>query len=409
MSFTRDSSWICQFPISLAVEGPACYERMARAGIGRLLFNTVIYAPYRMILPRYPRKGLYSMEEGLYHYRPEPRRYADLPVAPPAARDWGERDMLAEAVNGARRAGMSPGAWLTVFANGKIAKDHPEWAVRNLYDSADRLFLDFNHPEVREYTIRVCLELAERYDLDEIMLDKIPQANLEMDALGGMRIDPVLRILGSFCFSTHARAAAAASGIDLEECRQKALSLAAECLRIPPHVINAQRGELRGDTEAPLLLLDHPWIMDVLRWRHACILSFLAELRKRLDAVRRGVSLSVCFVPPVQAGHDAMQPRPWLAVQSYAAYKNAPVDRIHSVIHWDEDPVEYDTCRAVAALAGGTVKLTTHIRAYGPTRPEQLIRLASAVQRAGAQGIAYFCYDIMTEEMLDAAGGISGM
>ena len=82
MSFSRDSSWICQFPISLAVEGEACYEQMARAGMGRLLFCTVIYSPYRLVLPRYPQKGIYSMEEGKYHYLPEKERYRDLPVAP---------------------------------------------------------------------------------------------------------------------------------------------------------------------------------------------------------------------------------------------------------------------------------------------------------------------------------------
>ena len=94
------------------------------------------------------------------------------------------------------------------------------------------------------------------------------------------------------------------------------------------------------------------------------------------------ISLTAAFVPPVQAGHDAMQPRPWLAVQSYAAYRESALDRIHSVIHWNEDELEYDTHRAVAALAGSRVKLTVHVRAYGPTRPEQLVRLAEAVHRA---------------------------
>jgi len=51
MSFAKDSSWICQFPISLAIEGGSCYENMGRTGIGRLLFCTVIYSPYRLVMP----------------------------------------------------------------------------------------------------------------------------------------------------------------------------------------------------------------------------------------------------------------------------------------------------------------------------------------------------------------------
>ncbi len=407
MIFPSDAVWTCQFPISLAVEGEECYARMARAGIGRVLFCAMIYSPYRLVLPRYPRKGIYSMEEGKYHYLPETQRYKDLPVTPTPSGDWDGRDLLAEMVRGARKAGVAPGAWVTIFANGLIAKSHPRWATRNLYDSADRLFLCFNHPEVREFSLRVCGEIAERYDLDEIMLDKIPQAHLEMDAIAGIRIDPVLRILGSICFCEHCRKTAAGAGIDLDECRREALRIAEQCLAIPPHVTNALKGELRGDAEAPLLLLDNPWLMDLLRWRHACIRDFLAQVRRRIDQVRRETRLTVAFVPPVQSGHDAMQPRPWLAVQSYAAYRESVLDRIHSVIHWGEDELEYDTRRALTALAGSRVALTVHLRAYGPTRPQQLVRMAEAVHRAGARGMACFCYDIMTHDMLDAVATIA--
>jgi hypothetical protein len=239
------------------------------------------------------------------------------------------------------------------------------------------------------------------------MLDKIPQAQLEMDAIAGIRIDPVLRILGSICFCEHCVKAAAAAGIDLKECRTKALHMGEQCLSIPPHVVNSMKSELRGDIEAPLLFLDNPWLVDLLRWRHQCIRSFMADVRERIESVRQGVKLTAAFVPPVQSGHDAMQPRPWLAVQSYAAYRESALERIHSVIHWNEDELEYDTHRAVAALAGSPVKLTVHLRAYGPTRPQQLPRMAEAVRRAGADGLACFCYDLVTQEILDAIRAIS--
>jgi hypothetical protein len=396
-----EASWICQFPISLAVEGEACFERMTRAGIGRLLFCAMIYAPYRLVLPRYPQKGIYSLEEGRYYYASEAGRYRDLPLSPLPSGDFAGRDLLGEAVRGASKAGMNPGVWLTTFASGLIAKSRPEWAVHNLYGSADRLFLCFNHPEVREYSLRICAEIAERYEVKEVMLDKIPQLCMEIDALSG-RVDPVLRVLGSICFCEHCVTAAAGRGIDLKEAHRKALEMAARCLAIPPHVVNAQRDELKGDTEIPLLLLDHPWIMDILRLRIQSIRAFLSEARQRIDAVRKGVSLSVAFVPPVKVGHDSSQPRPWLAAQSYAAYKDAAIERIHCVVHWDGDVVEYNTRRAVDAVAGGHVKIDTHVKAYGSTRPEELPGLVAAVRRGGADGVGYFCYDLMTEDMLKA-------
>jgi hypothetical protein len=103
MVFSRDAVWTCQFPISLAVEGEACYERMARSGIGRVLFCSVIYSPYRMLLPRYPHKGIYSMEEGRYHYLPDAKRYQGLPNAPTPYRDPATRPARVEGRNGTDR------------------------------------------------------------------------------------------------------------------------------------------------------------------------------------------------------------------------------------------------------------------------------------------------------------------
>ena len=394
--------WICQFPISLAVEGPDCYKRMADMGVQSVAFCSVIYAPYRLVLPRYPERGIYSLEEGLYFYQPEAPRYADLPVAPAPSKDFAGRDLLQEMVQGAHAAGLKAAVWVTMFANGRIAKLHPDWAIENLFGSRDRLFLDFDHPQVREYSIRVCEEIAQRYEVDELLLDKFPQACLELNSLAG-RIDPVLRTVGSFCFSEHAAAAANQRGLDLVAARRKALKLAAESLAIPPHVVQAQAEDLTGDNEIPLLLVDHPWITQVLQSRIDSMRQFLVGLRKRLDAAREGILLSAAFVPPVKIGHDAASPRPWLAAQSYAAFADSELDLIHCVIHWGQDVVEYDTRRAVNAVAGSGTKICTHIKAYGGTRPEELGPLGAAARRGGADGIAYFCYDLMSDPMLEAA------
>jgi len=155
-----------------------------------------------------------------------------------------------------------------------------------------------------------------------------------------------------------------------------------------------------------LLLLDEPWILDVLRFRIDCIRKFFIELRRRMDAVRSGIMLSAAFIPPVKIGHDSMQPRPWLAAQSYAAYKEV-IDLLHCVVHWGPDEVQYNTRRAIDAVAGGVTKIVTHIRCYGESRPENLSSLVSAVRRGGAPGVGYFCYDLMSREMLDAAAALS--
>ena len=221
MSQSPLPKWMCQFPISLAVEGADCFRRMADMGVDTVVFCTGIYAPYRLVLPRYPERGIYSLEEGLYFYAPEARRYADLAVAPAPSTDFGDRDLVAEMVAGARAAGLKACVWVTLFANGRVAKRHPDWAIENLYGSRDRLFLDFDHPEVREYSLRICEELAERYEVDEVMLDKFPQTCLEIDGLAG-RIDPVLRTLGSFWINCRSRTSNRSKG-----CRPRSRSSSA--------------------------------------------------------------------------------------------------------------------------------------------------------------------------------------
>ena len=402
MYFSNDSRWITQFPVSLAVEGESCYTEISRMGVGHVLFCTMIYSPYRMVLPRYPQKGIYSMEEGKYFYLPEQDRYQDLPMQPLPSTDWGGRDLLAESVAGARKAGVSPGAWITTFASGLLAKSRPDWALQNLYGSADRMFLCPNNPEVREYSLRICEEIAERYDIDEIMLDKIPQHCIEIDCLAGARLDPAMRTMASICFCPHCVAAAAKDGIDLADCRQKALTICTQIMKMPPHIINSRGDRLQGDTGIPLLFFDHPWVIDILRFRVNCIRRFLEDARKRIDAVRQGVTFSVAFVPMVTPGHDASQPLSWLAAQSYAPYKDSAADIIHSVIHQDSPAVEYDTCRAVDAIDGGNTRIVTHVRACGPVNPVQLPELTAAAKRGGAEGVGYFCYDTMSNEMISS-------
>jgi hypothetical protein len=273
--------------------------------------------------------------------------------------------------------------------------------VENLYGSRDRLFLCFNNAEVREYSLTVCEEIAERYDVSEIMLDKIPQLCIEVDAFGGTRLDPVLRTLASICFCSDCATTASKHGIDLKTSKEKALKLAARCLAMPPHIVCSQRDDLKGDAEIPLLLLDEPWIADLLRFRMESTKLFLDEVRRRIEAKRKGTVMSVAFVPPAKSGHDSSQPRPWLAAQSYAAYRNS-VDVIHSVIHWNADVVEYDTHRAVDSVSGGTAKIATHIRCYGEARPEEIPGLLNSIKRGGASGVGYFCYDLMSPDLLKA-------
>ena len=372
-------------------------EEIADIGFHHVMFCCGIYTGYRLVMPRNPVRPIYALEEGLQYHRPDEAHYGS--IKPRYTSDFGDRDLLGEAVEHARSRGMTVGAWLPFFANGRIAKAHPEAALQNLYGARDRLFLCYNNPDMLEFVRGMTRDVVEGYGVDAVEVDKIPQTLLELNAFAG-RLDPIVRIIGSFCFCEHCEAKAKEFGADLPAIRKHARKLVEDSLRIPPHVINRLADELQGDAEAPLLLLDEPMIHDLLRIRLETVRAFMEDLRRRVRKMRAGTRVYATFVPPFKIGHDASAPRSWLCGQSYKNVAGV-VDGINAVIHWERDVVAYETRRAANAVAGRCA-LDVHVPAYGRFAPDETPRLAEAALENGADSVSFFCYDLMSEEMVEA-------
>ena len=370
---------------------------MKEIGFEHLMLCCGIYAGYRLVMPRNKKRAVYSLEEGMQYYRPNEEHYRDTPIKPVATSDLAKVDTLEGAVRYGRELGMTVGAWLPLFANGRVAKQHPEAAIQNLYGSPDRLFLCYNNPDVLEFVRGMVRDVVLDYGVDVVETDKIPQTVLEISAFAG-RIDPILRFVGSFCFCRHCKAKAAELGFDLAAMKRRARALAEGSLRIPPHIVNRLSDDLQGDADMPLLLLDEPLMYDMLRLRHLTVREYLKGLRKEVRAMRKGTQLSATFVPPQKIGHDSTQPRSWLCGQSYKNVADV-VDFINGVVHWERDVVAYDTRLAANAIAG-RCRLDLHVPAYGRFSPEETPQLAEAALANGADSVSFFCYDLMTDDMI---------
>lgn len=391
--------WLYSFPIAIVDEGvDVALENIKSVGVDVVALCTSIYAPYRLVMPRNRKRAIYQMEEGKFYFFPDEARYSGCALKPQKSSDFADMDVLGAVTKSAKNNGLEVGSWVPLFANGYFAKQYPEYTVQNLYGSRDRLFLCFNHPQVREFAFRLAEDIVSRYDIDYLEIDKIPQICMEETAFAG-RVEPVLRTVGTFCFCEHCVAEARKRGLDLESVKAIAHKYAADSLSIPPYIVNSL-SELRADTGIPLLMVDEPLLLEMIRFRIACVFDFLKELTKRVKAIRQNVKVSAILVPPVKIGHDASAPRAWLAAQSYKAFASA-VDLIHTVIHWEPDVVAYDTKRAVDS-SGGQCKICTDVRLYGPTRPEDVALFANAAILGGADAIGFFCYDLASEELLEA-------
>jgi hypothetical protein len=192
-------------------------------------------------------------------------------------------------------------------------------------------------------------------------------------------------------------------GIDLRAVRQRALTIADATRKLPQYVIESLAGDLHGDTEIPLFLLEEPEFAEVLKWRIQCVVRFLSQVRETVRGIRPDCKLSAALVPPVKIGHDATAPRPWLGAETCRAF--APVlDTLHCVIHWGPEVVEYDTRRARDQVDASNpdCELCVHVAAYGRRRPEDMPLLFQAARQQGADSMAFFCHDLLNDRMIAA-------
>ena len=116
--------------------------------------------------------------------------------------------------------------------------------------------------------------------------------------------------------------------------------------------------------------------------------------------LRPDIPVEAAFVPPTHVGHDSTSPRSWLTIQSYKMYREV-LDGILCVVHYSPDVVRFETERAVAAAEGG-VPVTTSMRLYGSTYPEEVDALAEAALAGGSDGVSFLGYDVATEDLLNA-------
>lgn len=393
--------------IWLSVFGPTTHGESAadvasgvrRSGANALLVFTSLYHGYRLLQRRYPQKAIYSLETDRVFWKPDAAFYKDCSVQPRRSLELGDVDLIENLSRACKTEGVLMSALVPICAGERLVQERPDLAVTNLYGSKDRLFLCYNNPEVRAYRLAMVRDLVSRYEIDALMLDKIPQTMLEQHAFGGM-FDAPLRTVGSFCFCEHCRAAAAKYGLDLDEVQRRSLEIANRSLEIPSHIIAALEDQLMGDTEIPLLLLEEPLVYRMLEFRFQAAIGLVREIGALAKSLRPRLVLQAAFVPPAHIGHDMTSPRSWLTVQSYKMYREV-LDEIFCVVHWDADVVRFETQRAVAAAEGKT-RIVTSMRLYGPTRPDEVADLANAALTGGSQGISFLGYDVATDELLNA-------
>ena len=149
---------------------PAAADRIAGLGLTEVTLAAAYHA-VRAVTPFHPEHRIVTRDAGVY-YRPDPARWASLPLRPPAggtgaAARQGSFERAAAAL---RAAGIAVTAWAVVTHNSRLAGPG-ERAVRNAFGDVYPWALCAASAGVRGYAAALAAEVAALAGVDAIELE----------------------------------------------------------------------------------------------------------------------------------------------------------------------------------------------------------------------------------------------
>jgi hypothetical protein len=256
-------------------------------GIDTLCLATAYHAG-KFLRPHGARGAVYLPEDGTVHCRVRGERYGRIrPVesAVVAAGDpFGQY---------AARSDIGVTAWTVLLHNSRLGAAHPEAVVRNPFGDAYPYSLCPANPDVQDYAVALCADIADRYPVRGLVLETPGWLayrhgyHHEFALVGG---NPWLDAQLGLCFCARCVAGATASGIDAAGLRAR--------------VAARVRGYLAAAQDTPAEMGQHWLAADLagdgelgafLRWRCDVVTGLVGRIRA---AMRADAALFV--IPSVQ-------------------------------------------------------------------------------------------------------------
>lgn len=393
------------YPWDLADEGiePAL-DRIRLLGVNRLLL-AVSYHAGKFLLPHNPRKKLYYHDSGRIYFTPNWPLYGKLkPVVGDAFREYGRSsgepggaDLLEAVARAARARGMEVYAWVVGFHNSRLGQEHPEAAVRNAYGEPYRHALCPSGGEARHYVLQMIADLADRYELDGIVLESIEYMGMlhgDHHEIIGVPDPAKLDKLLGICFCDGCRASAELLGVDVESCARHVRTEVERLLAGSPDLsdtLDAPGSAKSGRTEQ---------LNRYLAMRVRTIEDIYRQIRRAADKSGRPVAVYSTLwlahdADPVFHGVDPARVNPyvdgWIACYpSAASGVRGFVEHARRII--GEAPIH----GGVRMLAPETVA------------PQDVRRYAEAFASEGIRDLCFYNYGLASEAVLAELPQIRG-
>ena len=292
----------------------------------------------------------------------------------------GERDVFAELAADAPDMGRV--AWTVCLHNTPLGMRHPEFTVRNCYGDSYVYSLCPAYEEVRRYVVTLCVDMAERYELDGLALETPGFLPFDHGFHHEFFLVPMNRWAGwllGLCFSEGTIAAAEARGIDAERLRWQACAALDGFFARPEPVPD----HIAAEWWIADLIADPEWAV-FLSWRCQLVADLVAEVRAALPK-----ETSLAVIPTVQ--------RPTAAAWSEGTDLRLLAEAADTL----EVPA-YEASAAAVALDAGDVRRRAGADArisyiLRPAHPDlangaETAAAARALKAGGLQGIAFYNY-----------------
>lgn len=362
----------------LAEEGlDLALGRMRDAGINTVTLAASYHAG-KFLRPHGPGGKIYFPEDGTVYFRPRPQRYGLIkPLQSALAK---ERDLFAELEKTA--PDMQRVAWAVCAHNTALGTRHPEFAAQNAYGDSYPYSLSPAFPEVQDYIVALCADLAQHYGLHGITLESPGFMPFDHGFHHEFFLAPLngwAKWLLGLDFSEGVMTGAREAGIEVDRLRQDVRTILDWFLEAPTAVPE----EVATAWITTDIISDQEW-GAFLRWRCQVVTDLVRRVRAEVPA-----ETTLAVIPTVQ--------RPtancWMEGSDLASLADA-ADALEIPAYEPSAAAVLNDARDCRRRAGAEAKLNFILR---PAYPDlgngaETVEAARAVQSVGLNGIAFYNY-----------------
>ncbi len=266
----------------VAEEAPDRFaEEMRRLSLDTLCLAASYHAG-KFIRPHGAGARVIFPEDGCAHFAARPERYGRIKPKRSVASEGDPFGAFAE------HRDIAVTAWTVLLHNTRLGLAHPECVVRNAFGDPYRYSLCPSHPDVRDYAVALCADIADRYPVRGLVLETagfLPYQHGYHHEFALIAANPWLDLHLGLCFCTHCVAGATRAGID-------AAGLQTRIAERIDHYLRAALDTPAGIAQhwiAADLLADAE-LAAFLRWRCTVVTGLVAGIRA---GVRKDAELFV--------------------------------------------------------------------------------------------------------------------